>query len=63
MQANMMKSTDVARIGFNALKKGKPLVIAGGVNKITTWIQRAVPRRWAIKVAAKVIETRYDAKV
>ncbi len=63
LQANMMKSDEVARIGYNALKSKKLLVIPGFVNKITTWAVRWVPRRWAVKVGGKVIETRYDAKI
>ena len=51
-----MSSSDVARIGFDAFKKGQVLVIPGLRNKIIALAVRLAPRSAVRKVAGKIIE-------
>lgn len=47
----MMEADAVARIGYRALMKGKPVVIAGWMNKLAIGLTRIIPTRW---VASRV---------
>jgi len=50
----MMTAEDVARIGYRALMKGKPIVIPGGMNKITSTIARCLPARVTARFVRKL---------
>jgi short-subunit dehydrogenase len=52
----MMSSESVARIGFRALVKQKPLVIAGFRNQFLIFIERFTPRNWVTKIARLMVE-------
>ena len=56
MRRSMMKSDVVARIGYEALKKNKTLVIPGFRNKILTLGYRLMPRTWLTQIARKMVE-------
>ncbi len=49
-----MDATQVAQIGYNAMKRGKPLVVAGIRNKIGAFMTRFIPRMLAAKIARSV---------
>lgn len=50
-KANLMDATSVAIIGYEAMKKEKPLVVAGTRNKILVFLTRLIPRTLAAKLA------------
>ncbi len=50
----MMESDTVARIGYRALMTGKPMVIAGWMNKFTIALARNAPRRWVASVVKQM---------
>ncbi len=52
----MMDANKVARIGLDALFKGKPLEIAGSFNKLLSFLARYIPANLVIKIAAKVLK-------
>ena len=45
----------VARVGLDALAKGKSFVISGAMNRLMTEAERLVPRRVVAKAAAKMM--------
>jgi short-subunit dehydrogenase len=49
-----MEADRVARIGYQALKNGKPIVVAGWLNKITSSAAKALPTRLTAKVAGRI---------
>jgi short-subunit dehydrogenase len=53
-QANMMTSQAVARIGYRAMLRGKPVAITGWKNKILAFSTRLTPRRLVTAVAKKL---------
>jgi len=50
----MMKADKVAAIGYRALKKGKPIAIAGMLNKISARGARCLPVRFTAKIVRKM---------
>jgi len=50
----LMDAATVATIGYRAMLKGKPLVVSGIRNKISTFGTRLVPRSLAAKIAKAV---------
>ncbi len=52
----MMSPEAVAKTGFNALIKQKPVVIAGFRNKFMIFTERFAPRKWVTKIARKMVE-------
>ena len=58
MKAPFMDADAVAAIGYRAMLKGKPTVIAGKVNWLVAQSTRFAPRMWTAAVARKVQEQR-----
>lgn len=54
---NVMNAREVAEIGFEALMKRKPLVIAGRLNAAMAFLTRFAPRQFTATMARKVQET------
>ncbi len=50
-KAGSMDAMTVAKIGYDAMKAGRPLIVAGLLNKIGTFMTRLIPRMFAAKVA------------
>jgi uncharacterized protein len=53
---NVMSAQTVAEIGFKALMKGKPLVVAGKLNATMAFLTRFAPRQLAASLARKAQE-------
>lgn len=53
---NVMSARTVAEIGFRALMKGKPLVVAGRLNATMAFLTRFAPRQLAAALARKAQE-------
>ncbi|TSC57600.1 MAG: short-chain dehydrogenase/reductase SDR [Candidatus Peregrinibacteria bacterium Greene0416_62] len=53
-QKRVMDAATVARIGYHALKTGRPLVVAGRLNAFGAFMTRFVPRMWAACIARQV---------
>jgi short-subunit dehydrogenase len=53
-QRKLMKSKTVALIGYRAMKRGKPLIIAGWVNTLGVFIMRFLPRMTGARIAQKI---------
>jgi len=49
---------EVARIGFEAMLRGKSLAVPGGMNKIMVFAGRLVPRALLARAAARVLRRR-----
>lgn len=56
MTRSMMTSRSVAKIGLQALKKKKTLVIAGIRNKVLLAGGKIIPRQWATKIAGEFVK-------
>ncbi|MDB6016731.1 MAG: short-chain dehydrogenase/reductase [Pedosphaera sp.] len=50
----MMDADAVAKIGYRALMRGKPIVIAGWLNKVGASVAKALPTPWTAKVAGRL---------
>lgn len=50
----LMSAADVARIGYNACMRGKPLVITGAQNTFLAFCTRLFPRMWAAAIARRI---------
>lgn len=53
---NAMSALSVAQIGWEALKAGKPLVVAGGLNALMAFLTRFAPRQLAASIARRMQE-------
>lgn len=51
----MMQSEDVARIGIEAMLKGRSSVVPGRLNAVTVWTNRLIPRRLSAAVAYRLM--------
>lgn len=51
----MMRSADVARIGIDAMLRGKSSVVPGFFNALTAWSNRLIPRRLAAALAYRLM--------
>jgi uncharacterized protein len=51
---SVMDSTTVARIGFDAMMRGKPLVVAGRLNGLMAFLTRFAPRQMAASMARRM---------
>ena len=58
MKAPFMDAKTVAEIGYRAMLKGKPTVIAGKMNWLVAQSTRFAPRAWTAAVARKIQEKR-----
>ena len=58
MKAPFMDGRSVAEIGYRAMLKGKPTVIAGTMNWLAAQSTRFAPRAWTAAIARKVQEQR-----
>lgn len=47
---------EVALLGFNAMMKGKPVVIHGAINTVAPFAIRFMPRKWVTRLSAKVMK-------
>lgn len=47
---------DVARLGYEAMMKGKPLAIHGAMNKIAPFAIRFLPRGWVTQLSARIMQ-------
>jgi short-subunit dehydrogenase len=54
MKAPFMDARSVAEIGYRAMLKGKPTVIAGKMNWLVAQSTRFAPRSWTAAVARKI---------
>jgi short-subunit dehydrogenase len=54
MKAPFMDARTVAEIGYRAMLKGKPLVIAGRLNWLVAQSTRLAPRSWTATIARKI---------
>ena len=52
----VMDSITVARIGFDAMMRGKPLVVAGRLNGLMAFLTRFAPRQMAASMARRMQE-------
>lgn len=52
----IMSSEEVAKIGYEGMKKGKTIVIPGFKNKVLTFLNRLVPRSFAVEVVRRIQE-------
>ncbi len=50
----LMKADKVAKIGFDALKKNKTIIISGTGNKIAMFLERFLPRKFVTNLAGRV---------
>ena len=53
-----MSARSVAEIGYAAMMKGRPTVVAGWRNKIMVAVSRRVPAMWAARVAERLNQNR-----
>jgi len=58
MKAPFMDAKSVAEIGYRAMLKGKPTVVAGTMNWLVAQSTRFAPRAWTAAVARKIQERR-----
>ena len=58
MRAPFMDAKSVAEIGYRAMLKGKPVVIAGKMNWLVAQSTRFAPRTWTAAIARKIQEQR-----
>lgn len=54
---NIMSARKVAEIGWKGMKRGKPLVIAGTMNRLMAFLTRFAPIQLAASMARKMQET------
>lgn len=54
----MMTSAEVARIGVEAMLRGRPSVVPGWLNALTAWATRLAPRRLNAALAERLMESR-----
>lgn len=56
LKGYFMESAPVARSGLEAMRRGKPLVVAGLKNALIPVLERFIPRRMVAKLARKMVE-------
>jgi short-subunit dehydrogenase len=55
---NVMSAVEVAHIGWQAMRAGKPLVVAGRMNATMAFLTRFAPRQMAASMARALQETK-----
>jgi len=50
----LMKANKVAKIGFDALKENKTIIISGTGNKIVIFLERFLPRKFVANLAGRI---------
>jgi hypothetical protein len=58
VRAGMMDAPAVARIGYNGLMAGKPVVIPGARNRLLSVVVRLAPRAWVTRIVRRIQEER-----
>jgi short-subunit dehydrogenase len=53
----VMRSDDVARIGYDGMRRGKGVVVAGLLNRLGTWFVPLMPRKLVNGVIARLHES------
>jgi short-subunit dehydrogenase len=53
-----MSARSVAEIGYRAMLKGRPIVVAGRQNKLMVGASKSVPTMWAARAARRVNQNR-----
>jgi len=53
-----MRAEEVARLGYEAMMKGKQVVVTGGMNRVLAFANRFVPRGLAARIAMRVMKRR-----
>jgi hypothetical protein len=54
---HVMSARKVAEIGWNGMKRGKPLVITGTLNALTAFLTRFAPIQFTASMARKMQQT------
>lgn len=54
-QGSSMDSATVARVGYQGLMRGKPVVIPGTSNRLLTMVTRLTPRRLVTRMAGQIL--------
>lgn len=54
----VMSAKKVAKIAFEKFEKGKEIIITGLINKIIVFGIRFLPRKWVVKIARKLQESK-----
>lgn len=57
-QSHQMPAEKVASMGFSAWKKGQPVKVTGGLNRVLVSLPRFLPRSWMRALVARVFRDR-----
>ncbi|MFD1427613.1 short-subunit dehydrogenase [Kroppenstedtia sanguinis] len=57
-QSNQLPAERVARLGFSAWQKGKPMVVTGTLSRFFTFLPRFFPRTWITASVARAFRNR-----
>src|SRR5699024_4406205 len=57
-QTRQMSAAQVARLGFSAWYRGRPVVVTGTINRWITGLPRILPRSWTARLVARVFRDR-----
>ncbi|QKI83286.1 hypothetical protein SAMN05421790_11291 [Kroppenstedtia eburnea] len=57
-QSNQMPAEQVARLGFSAWQKGRPVVVTGTLNRFLIFLPRLLPRTWMAALVARAFRNR-----
>ncbi|WP_308420298.1 hypothetical protein [Kroppenstedtia guangzhouensis] len=58
IQLENMPAEQVARLGFSAWQKGRPVVITGRLNRFLVSLPRLLPRPWMTGLVARAFRNR-----
>lgn len=61
VRRSMMDASAVAKAGLEALRRGKPLTVAGLHNRTMIFAERFVPRNWVTRLARRMVEYRRES--
>ena len=54
-EMSMLSADQVAKIGLLAMLRGRRGIVSGGMNKLSCWLTRLIPRRTAAGMAANIL--------